>query len=331
MLQVVGQNALDDHSVVLDRVWPVLGPHEVRSDSFPWFAHGTRSGIASSIIGSTAHELGHAFGLLHTYANDGLWRHRNLGPGAAVHYGTLMGNGFRAWRSWREAGAFSSPASPEYLRLAPASADLLALSPFFGGSDTSFDPTPPVIAAPPETRIDEGTWSLTVHATASDPESGIALAQLYSGRETVASMSFPERPARAELTFETARIPMPRPGIRNTGWQLRIFNGSFHEQAVPLAVTLPAGFTPGARIDLILPEATATVSEPVAMWARRRGPLEHGAPTEFRWDMGDGTRLAGERVEHAYSIPGVYKIALTAEFADGRTANAMDRIRIVER
>ncbi|MEN0019320.1 MAG: hypothetical protein AAF747_00390, partial [Planctomycetota bacterium] len=185
ILQAVRTNAIDDDSGLIGTTWDVLGPQPLTIDSFRWFEHATRSGLASSMIGSFAHELGHAFGLLHVYENDRLWTGDLLDDRRGVHFGVLMGNGFRAWRSWVEPSVFSTPETPEVVSIDASSAALLSLSPFFDGSDPSADPTPPVLAAAPLTAFDADSSTVTVAASVSDAESGIACVQLYNGIEVV--------------------------------------------------------------------------------------------------------------------------------------------------
>jgi PKD repeat protein len=42
-----------------------------------------------------------------------------------------------------------------------------------------------------------------------------------------------------------------------------------------------------------------------------------GAPLTFRWDLGDGSVLAGDKVRHAFAKPGVYPVRLTASDGSG--------------
>lgn len=47
-------------------------------------------------------------------------------------------------------------------------------------------------------------------------------------------------------------------------------------------------------------------------------------PTRLRWDLGDGTRVSGESVRHAWSTPGSYRVRLTVENSGGSDATFVD-------
>ena len=63
------------------------------------------------------------------------------------------------------------------------------------------------------------------------------------------------------------------------------------------------GFVGGAHDELLL-DASAS-SHP------------DGAPLTFRWDLGDGNALDGDKVRHAFAKPGVYPVRLTASDGSG--------------
>ncbi len=54
-----------------------------------------------------------------------------------------------------------------------------------------------------------------------------------------------------------------------------------------------------------------------------------GDPLAITWDLGDGTGAVGERIRHAFAVPGDYTIRITAEDDEGATAKAVVSITIV--
>jgi len=47
-------------------------------------------------------------------------------------------------------------------------------------------------------------------------------------------------------------------------------------------------------------------------------------PTRLTWDLGDGTRIAGSSIRHAWETPGTYRVRLTAENSEGSDSAFVD-------
>ncbi len=54
------------------------------------------------------------------------------------------------------------------------------------------------------------------------------------------------------------------------------------------------------------------------------------APWNFAWDFGDGLKMPGARLTHAYTKPGVYKVVLTLSDALKRTPQVFEFVRQIE-
>jgi PKD repeat protein len=63
------------------------------------------------------------------------------------------------------------------------------------------------------------------------------------------------------------------------------------------------GYVGGAHDELLLDASGSTHPD--------------GSPLTFRWDLGDGSTLAGDKVRHAFAEPGVYPVRLTASDGSG--------------
>ena len=322
VLRVVAEGAMANDAALPGDWWPALGPYPLTLASVPFFAHATRSGSASSIVGSVAHELGHCFGLLHVYENDGMWCGPRQHDRTCVHYGVLMGNGFRAWRSRSGPSSFSSDETPEFIALAAASADMLSISPFFGRSDPASDPSPPELDGQLNIEFDAPQRRLRVRGRASDEQSGIALVQLYNGKETVWSQVFPDRPHTLAIDIETDRLPP-----RGTGpWRLRIFNGAFQEDQIWMTAVPEDAVGEGLRVHIIPLEHRHTAGEP-SRFRPRILRLPAGDRVErFAWRVGDEALSSAEHLVHAFDTPGLHELALSIHTAQGLETQSTMRI-----
>lgn len=322
VLQVVRVGAMGDDTPVTGSWWQVLGSEPLTVDSFPFYDHATRSGIASSIIGAVAHELGHCFGLLHAYDNDGLWCGDRQHDRACVHYGVLMGNGFRAWRSRERPSRFSTRETPEFIGLAAASADLLSLSPFFGGSDPRHDPSPPDMDEPLAVDFDAEHRRLRLRGRARDKESGIALVQLYNGHEIVWSERYSQPPAEVLLDVETDRMP-PRGSGR---WRLRVFNNAFREREVWLAGIPDAAVGQGVRAHVIPLQHRVVEGEAAEFRVRVLRVPDGEAVASREWHLAGEIVGEGEEFQHAFDLPGVHELRAVVRTTGGLATESMLRV-----
>lgn len=324
VLQAVGAGGMADDSVLAGTTWDVLGPHTLAIESVPFFQHGTRSGITSSIVGAVAHELGHSFGLLHVYENDGMWCGARQRDRSCVHYGVLMGNGFRAWRSRSIPGTFATEETPEFLHLASASADLLSMSPFFSGSTPASDPSPPTLDDDIEFSYDEQQRRVTLTVTARDKESGIALVQLYNGHETAWSQLYTDRPSEISIDISTDRLP--KPTVER--WRLRVFNGAFHERQRWLPSLPRPDDRVGPRVHIIPIGRIAPPGSESRLRARVVRLDAGDLATAFRWTV-DGLDVgAGPELLYAFEHPGLYEVGVTIRTTTGATTASLSRVRV---
>ncbi|EXJ13943.1 PKD domain-containing protein [Imhoffiella purpurea] len=71
------------------------------------------------------------------------------------------------------------------------------------------------------------------------------------------------------------------------------------------------------EVDLSAPAGVA-LGAPAVLTANRLGdPDAVGTPLKYGWDLGDGARADGARVEHLYSEPGRYLVTMTADDGSG--------------
>jgi PKD repeat protein len=74
----------------------------------------------------------------------------------------------------------------------------------------------------------------------------------------------------------------------------------------------------GPRIDFKADKTRVSVNEYVHFT-----DLSTMAPTDWKWDFGDGSSGTGQNPDHAYHLPGVYTVRLTA--SDGYTSNTLTK------
>jgi len=113
-------------------------------------------------FGAVAHELGHAFGLVHDHRRDGRY---------------VMGNGFRNLRR-----NYIGPPPTEPVGFSPANARMLAHSPFLAEAPDLADTEPPkVTLGPPKGPLKVGATAVPIAGRATD-DRGLA-AVVYFVRE----------------------------------------------------------------------------------------------------------------------------------------------------
>ncbi|MFO8014315.1 MAG: hypothetical protein R6X20_13540 [Phycisphaerae bacterium] len=110
-------------------------------------------------FGAVAHELGHAFGLVHDHREDGRY---------------VMGNGFRNLRR-----NYVGPPPREPVGFSPANARLLAHSPFLAEDPDLADTEPPVVRLePPAAPLAAGATEVPLAGRATD-DRGLAAAVYF--------------------------------------------------------------------------------------------------------------------------------------------------------
>lgn len=162
---------LTDNASFNGQILPALGPYPmVENVTYPAFPDGTTfSSVASSFIGGTLHEIGHAFGLPHDQRND------------MTRFGNVMYNGFRGIRG----SVYPALYPTEHMRLEFGAALYLNYSHKFNRNQRATAAPTVSVATTSPASLTNGQLAVSFTATDSDT---LALAWLVYAGDRVAEM-----------------------------------------------------------------------------------------------------------------------------------------------
>jgi hypothetical protein len=198
----------DDDTPVEGMIIPELGPYPVKHGvSFGGYAGNTVGDYASTILGATGHEIGHAFNLPHVFSND---------HGAKTG-GDLMGLGNQGFRG--NFGNFPG----EWAHLSRESCEMLNVYRVFNPGEplTHSEPPKHVLTAVLENPTASMGKNIRVQVEASDSGAGLyrTFALVTPPWTTVKSAGFDED-GMADFSIDSWEVP--RQGLPPRSYNLEV-------------------------------------------------------------------------------------------------------------
>jgi hypothetical protein len=249
-------------------VIPEVGPYPlVQNVSFPWFEQDTLSTVSSSMVGAAWHELGHGFGLGHTFACD-----ENF-------HGNLMANGLRGVRG----NLYPERYPTDYMRLSYSSAVLLNVSRYFNSQVTFTDNTQPTLSILTSGTVSPVDGMIEIRFSAQD-NGDLAAALLIRNGDVAEVMQLSG--SSVEASFRSQSFA---PGELNR-YTMQVVDRQGNKQSTDFQLTVTAGGNQAPWPFVKITPPTPGVGQPVTLSASQsHDPNQSASSLRVEWDTdGDG-------------------------------------------